>query len=129
LEGHSHGEHTLETENEKGDDAHEPRDAEEVCDTGLKDPSLTSAERFGQIRSAEGPAHAGPSSFQGGEMSDGKIGQHAKDHPSGRPIHRERTTELRIMRIPDDEPLTPRLRRRSTVEAIGFTTRLSRDDE
>jgi hypothetical protein len=45
-----------------------------------------------------------------------------RDHPSGRPVRRETARIASIQRIPRDEPLTPRLRRRELVEAIGFVT-------
>lgn len=47
-------------------------------------------------------------------------------HPSGRPIRYERPKRLGFTRVPDDEPLTPGLRkRRYDTNAIGFTARLN----
>jgi hypothetical protein len=42
-------------------------------------------------------------------------------HPSGRPIPSDRKVYLPQHRVPEEGPLTPRLRRTGLTEAIGFT--------
>jgi len=50
-------------------------------------------------------------------------------HPSGRPIRDGRVKMLGFRRLPNDEPLTPGLRRGGQTYAVGFTARISADDE
>ena len=42
-------------------------------------------------------------------------------HPSGRPIRIDRAIGRPIWRIPDSEFATPRLNRRESIQATGFT--------
>lgn len=41
-------------------------------------------------------------------------------HPSGRPIRRNEQRRKPVFNVPDDGYVTPRLRPRSNVSAIGF---------
>jgi len=51
-------------------------------------------------------------------------------HPSGRPIHKDRTVGKRYWNLPNDGPLNPRLRDKSGfTQAGGFTANLVRDYE
>jgi len=50
-----------------------------------------------------------------------------KPHPSGKPIRKGQYGVTSKMRIPEDGPVTPR--ERVGAQAIGFTARLSRDDD
>ncbi len=52
-----------------------------------------------------------------------------RPHPSGRPHDRTKYGRLSIPRPPRDEPLTPRLRQRGFVEAIGFHVPMGNDYE
>jgi hypothetical protein len=54
-----------------------------------------------------------------------------KPHPSGRPLRNEREVGRPIWRVPDDGYVTPRLRLKTYESAIGFTARLTaqEDDE
>lgn len=49
-------------------------------------------------------------------------------HPSGRPIRRERTVGRRRWNIPDDEPQTPRLQKKQGKDAMGFVHDFPVDD-
>ncbi len=48
------------------------------------------------------------------------IGPPSMGHPSGRPIVKEKRGVTSLSNIPDDEPLTPGLRRQELQEAMGF---------
>jgi len=53
-------------------------------------------------------------------------------HPSGRPVTKEKRGTVSRANIPDDEPLTPGLRRLEPQDAVGFIhdfTSLDDDDE
>ena len=50
-------------------------------------------------------------------------------HPSERPVHNDQIRSLGFYRRVPEEPLTPGLRRAQFTTAIGFTARLSNDDE
>lgn len=51
-------------------------------------------------------------------------------HPSGRPIKRDEFRRLPVLRVPNDGPLLPSLRRRELASAIGFRIdRIDEDDE
>lgn len=52
-----------------------------------------------------------------------------KPHPSGRPIP-ERCVGVRsIWRVPDEGPVTPRLRAEGLVQAIGFRAEIVSPDD
>lgn len=52
-----------------------------------------------------------------------------RDHPSGKPIHRQRVVGKTVWRVPDKGPVTPRLQDdRSNTSAIGFTAKLTPDE-
>jgi hypothetical protein len=56
--------------------------------------------------------------------------QHRRpQHPSGRPIRHRSVKSLGFIRRPYDEPLTPGMQRRQAASAIGFTARLTDDEE
>lgn len=58
-------------------------------------------------------------------MSDNR-----REHPSGRPVRRRDVKMLGFTRRPQDEPLTPGLRKQPPANAIGFHTDIvSRDDD
>ncbi len=48
------------------------------------------------------------------------IGPPQLRHPSGRPIVKEKRGVVSRANVPDDEPLTPGLRRQELQEAVGF---------
>lgn len=50
-------------------------------------------------------------------------------HPSGRPQHDQPYRRLPILRLPNDGPLVPGLRRRELSSAIGFRYEPPRDDD
>ena len=50
-------------------------------------------------------------------------------HPSGRPVVREKRGTISRTNIPHHEPLTPGLQRGDLQEAIGFTANLISNDE
>ena len=51
-------------------------------------------------------------------------------YPSGRPIRKTEIKRLGFVRIPQDGPLTPGLRKRQdAVNAIGFTAQLNKDND
>jgi hypothetical protein len=53
-----------------------------------------------------------------------------RDHPSGLPIRRREVKRAySIERAPREEFLTPRLRHRELVEAIGFVTHFDHAEE
>lgn len=52
-----------------------------------------------------------------------------RPHPSGRPRRVDYNKEIGYPRIPNDEPLTPRLRKREFEQAIGFTAAFRDEDE
>ncbi len=51
-----------------------------------------------------------------------------KPHPSGKPAPTSNYVALGFRRHVHDEPLTPGLRRRDGVPAIGFTARLTGEE-
>ena len=51
----------------------------------------------------------------------------AMRHPSGRPVVKEKRGVTSLLNPPNDEPLTPGLRRGDLPEAIGFTAGLTAD--
>lgn len=50
-------------------------------------------------------------------------------HPSGRPIRKGQYGVRSISRIPDDGPLTPRLRLNGLANPIGFRAEICSRDE
>lgn len=53
-----------------------------------------------------------------------------KQHPSGKPIRNERIVGRPMWRIPDKGPVIPRLQTPTeTINAVGFTAKLTADEE
>ena len=53
-----------------------------------------------------------------------------REHPSGRPVRRRIVVERQNLRIPHDEPLTPRLRVPDRLTyAVGFPTTPAHTDD
>lgn len=48
-------------------------------------------------------------------------------HPSGRPKRERRVVGRTIWRVPDDEYVTPRLKKSETKDAIGFVHKFDED--
>lgn len=54
----------------------------------------------------------------------------AARHPSGQPMTRERVVGRSIWRVPDDGPVTPRLRTpRRDLSLVGFTHSFASEDD
>ena len=52
-----------------------------------------------------------------------------RKHPSGRPIRPNAEKSVGFYRVPREDYATPRLQRGSNTAAIGFTARLTREND
>jgi len=57
------------------------------------------------------------------------VSEQRPGHPSGRPIDRRRVKQLGFTRRPNDEPLTPGLRKGVQTYAVGFRASIAADDD
>lgn len=51
------------------------------------------------------------------------------EYPGGRPVREPRVVGRSIWRVPDDGYVTPRLRKDSNIQAIGFVHQFDREQD